>query len=98
MEDSDIRWSCPSCGFHVFNRRYPKCESCGAPLPESLRLSPAEREDLANAATASLDAQVEEARRARLEAAELREKAQVIGSDAFAVVAVAALISSSGGS
>ena len=29
-------WNCPACGFRVFNRRYPKCESCGAQLPQSL--------------------------------------------------------------
>jgi fluoroacetyl-CoA thioesterase len=28
--------SCPSCGFQVFNRRYAKCERCGAALPESI--------------------------------------------------------------
>jgi len=28
--------SCPKCGFRVFNRRYPKCERCGAALPESI--------------------------------------------------------------
>ena len=26
---------CPSCGARVFNRRYPKCEFCGAKLPDS---------------------------------------------------------------
>jgi hypothetical protein len=96
MGDRDDRWSCPSCGFHVYNRRYPKCESCGAALPEALLLSPAEREALADAAIASIDAQMEEARRARLEAAELREKAQVTDSDALALLAATALITSNG--
>jgi len=27
--------SCPSCGFPVFNRRYPKCEGCGSALQEA---------------------------------------------------------------
>lgn len=27
---------CPECGFRIFNRRYPKCEFCGAALPEPL--------------------------------------------------------------
>ena len=27
---------CPDCGFRVFNRRFPKCESCGAVLPASM--------------------------------------------------------------
>jgi hypothetical protein len=34
--------SCPACGFTVFNRRYPKCESCGAVLPESIVYTPVE--------------------------------------------------------
>ena len=38
--------ACPSCGFRVFNRRYPKCESCGAVLPESIAYTPAERASL----------------------------------------------------
>lgn len=37
---------CPDCGFEVFNRRYPKCESCGAVLPESIVYSPVERHAL----------------------------------------------------
>jgi hypothetical protein len=37
---------CPQCGFRVFNRRYPKCESCGAALPESIVYSPTERHSL----------------------------------------------------
>jgi hypothetical protein len=38
--------TCPACGFRVFNRRYPKCESCGAELPESIVYSPVERHSL----------------------------------------------------
>ena len=37
---------CPECGFAVFNRRYPKCESCGSALPESIVYSAAERHAL----------------------------------------------------
>lgn len=37
---------CPECGFEVFNRRYPKCESCGAVLPESIVYSTTERHAL----------------------------------------------------
>ncbi|HZV91780.1 MAG TPA: hypothetical protein VFF72_01110 [Caldimonas sp.] len=37
---------CPECGFRVFNRRYPKCESCGAILPETLVYSATERHAL----------------------------------------------------
>ena len=37
---------CPECGFQVFNRRYPKCESCGAVLPETIVYSPVERHAL----------------------------------------------------
>ncbi len=37
---------CPQCGFVVLNRRYPKCESCGAVLPESIVYSAAQRRTL----------------------------------------------------
>ena len=35
--------SCPECGFTIYNRRFPKCESCNAVLPETLVYSAAER-------------------------------------------------------
>jgi len=35
--------TCPECGFRIYNRRFPNCESCGAALPESLVYSPVER-------------------------------------------------------
>jgi len=35
--------SCPECGFTIYNRRFPNCESCGAGLPETLGYSAAER-------------------------------------------------------
>ena len=35
---------CPKCQFKVFNRRYPKCESCGTLLPDTLIYSAAERD------------------------------------------------------
>jgi uncharacterized membrane protein YgcG len=38
--------SCPACGFHVFNRRYPKCERCKSDLPASLVYSDQERRAL----------------------------------------------------
>ncbi|MEO8523794.1 MAG: hypothetical protein ABI460_03645 [Caldimonas sp.] len=37
---------CPDCGFQVFNRRFPKCESCGALLPEPIVYSAVERHAL----------------------------------------------------
>jgi ribosomal protein L37E len=36
----DLR--CQACGFRVYNRRYPKCETCGAPLAAGLALSDAQ--------------------------------------------------------
>ena len=30
------RPTCPACGFSIFNRRFAKCESCGAQLPISI--------------------------------------------------------------
>jgi predicted RNA-binding Zn-ribbon protein involved in translation (DUF1610 family) len=38
--------TCPACGFRVFNRRYPKCESCGAELPDSIAYTAVERSAL----------------------------------------------------
>ena len=35
--------TCPECGFRIYNRRFPNCESCGAALPETLVYSPVER-------------------------------------------------------
>lgn len=37
---------CPHCGFAIYNRRFPKCESCGAALDEALVFSDKERRDL----------------------------------------------------
>jgi len=31
---------CPGCGFRIFSRRITKCESCGAPIPVALMLTP----------------------------------------------------------
>ncbi len=42
----DTSPTCPACGFRVFNRRYPKCESCGEALPESIVYTPVERHRL----------------------------------------------------
>lgn len=36
------KFSCPACGFTVFNRRVAACESCGAALPAGMRFSDAE--------------------------------------------------------
>ena len=33
---NESAWKCQACGFRIFNRRYPKCESCGAPLAPSM--------------------------------------------------------------
>lgn len=44
--DTSTAPSCPACGFRVFNRRYPKCESCGATLPDSIAYTPVERHAL----------------------------------------------------
>ena len=44
--DAHVAPRCPECGFQVFNRRYPKCESCGAMLPETIVYTPVERHAL----------------------------------------------------
>lgn len=41
-----MSFKCQACGFTVFNRRYPKCESCGAMLAPGLALTEAERNAL----------------------------------------------------
>ncbi len=33
------KFSCPACGFTVFNRRVATCESCKAALPANMRFS-----------------------------------------------------------
>jgi hypothetical protein len=50
--------ACPRCGFRIFNRRYPKCESCGQLLPAGLVYSATELAALQKA-------QEDEASRAR---------------------------------
>ena len=41
-----MEYKCQACGFRVFNRRYPKCESCGTELAAGIALSSLERETL----------------------------------------------------
>ena len=41
--DTSSTPTCPECGFRIYNRRYPNCESCGATLPETLVYSAAQR-------------------------------------------------------
>ena len=43
------KMTCPECGFHVFNRRYPKCERCKSDLPASLLYSEVERRTMLEA-------------------------------------------------
>ena len=49
-------FKCQACGFRIFNRRYPKCESCGVELSPGLALSDAERKAAYEADQAALDA------------------------------------------
>jgi hypothetical protein len=41
--DTSSTPTCPECGFRIYNRRYPNCESCGAAISELLVYSPVER-------------------------------------------------------
>ena len=52
------RYRCPACGFQIFNRRVPKCESCGTVLPPDLLFT---REQIAD-----LDAQHEKSRKEQI--------------------------------
>lgn len=45
--DTSATPTCPECGFRIYNRRFPNCESCGASLSETLVYSPVERFALA---------------------------------------------------
>lgn len=51
---------CPACGFQVFNRRYPKCKSCGAELPESIAYNESERQALLKSEVERLDKEHEQ--------------------------------------
>ena len=44
--DTSAAPACPACGFHVYNRRFPRCESCNAELPEWLVYNDVERQAL----------------------------------------------------
>lgn len=47
--DASTTPRCPQCGFIVFNRLCPKCESCDAPLPETIVYTAVERHALIEA-------------------------------------------------
>jgi hypothetical protein len=69
-----IRPKCPECGFSVFNRRFAKCESCGALLPTSIAYSADELKVIRE------NDRAEEARR-------LQSKAKVhTGADSYSIV------------
>ena len=61
---------CPACGFTVFNRLYPKCEGCGAELPEAMRHGAAERAALLNDAEPAREREIAREREAAKAAAE----------------------------
>jgi len=66
---------CPACGFRIFNRRYPKCESCGAALPQTLAYTAAERR--------ALMAAEDERERAEARARDARPEANSAGDGAI---------------
>ena len=51
------RPKCPECGFSIFNRRFAKCESCGAQLPTSIVYTADELKALAEKDKADEEAQ-----------------------------------------
>ena len=59
---SAVDLSCPTCGFRVFNRRYPKCERCKSALPASLLLSEQERQALRKREEDELNSELERSR------------------------------------
>ena len=74
---NESAWKCQACGFRIFNRRYPKCESCGAPLAPSMiytaqeLVALREQEQQARSEIESIKAKEE----AELEAKRLSERA-----------------------
>src|SRR5712675_2089969 len=70
-EISTNKYRCPACGFQVFNRRFAKCESCGAALPGEMLFTAAER--------AALDTE-HERRRKEIESAK-KKKHQRVASE-----------------
>jgi hypothetical protein len=66
---------CPKCSFTVFNRRYPKCESCGAELSPELLYSDTEREALRKSELAELEHEMERQREASKEATAAAQQA-----------------------
>lgn len=51
---------CQACGFPVYNRRYPKCESCGAVLATGLAMTSEERSAAFEADRAEAEAKARE--------------------------------------
>ena len=39
MASYKTKYKCPQCGVTIFNRRFPNCEACQAPLPVQLLYS-----------------------------------------------------------
>jgi hypothetical protein len=66
---------CPVCNFLIFNRRYPKCESCGAELPAQLVYSEAELEALRKSEAEQLEHEMERQREASKEATAAAQQA-----------------------
>jgi predicted RNA-binding Zn-ribbon protein involved in translation (DUF1610 family) len=60
-------YKCQACGFTVYNRRHPKCESCGVVLLPGIALSAEERNALFESDRAAADAAWRERERKRSE-------------------------------
>ncbi len=83
-----MQYKCQTCGFSVFNRRYPKCESCGIELAEGIALSKSELKAL-------LGSEAEAARLAWRERQKAASQSAPDG-DAGAAVIGASIAASSG--
>lgn len=77
---SKSKFTCPACGFLIFNRRVPTCESCRAALPVELLYSQAEIAKYDAEYEASLR---ERETRLRNEKARTRADAGDYGGDGF---------------
>ena len=75
MMTPNPRFRCPACGFTVFNRRLSACESCKAPLPQSMQMDDGDRLRLAQDEERNAKARQDLARQAaELEAQKQRRR------------------------
>lgn len=61
---AQTQFQCPSCGFTIFNRRYPKCERCGSPIPDTFKYAARQTQEMTERSLAADFARLSEQVRA----------------------------------